>query len=131
MAFSIPNHDDLLTLTDDWQVVLEWRDRNLRMLKAFKLTGMVKDPYYNQNKTVPNKLFLGDDGEYTPVQVTFSKGTMFTLSRYIYGYSGIYLVDLKCAGGGEKKGIKGLCLQLPLAEFEKMEASITRAPEED
>jgi hypothetical protein len=129
----IPNHGDTLTLTDDWQVRVEWWERNLRMLAAFKLTGMVESTYYGRTTrhTVANKLFLGEDGKYTPVEITFPKGTTFTFGRYVLQQKKwVNWIEIKCSGSSKPK-IKGLGLHLYLEDFSTMPAELTRAPEED
>lgn len=148
MTVNVPQTGSTLTITEDWQVQLKWVDRNLRMLKAFKLTGMVEAYRWTeekvtpdgksetvervQRKTIPNKLFMDDNGRFVPVNVTFPSGTSFTLVRYDMGFKNstycIRTIDLKCSGS-EKKGIKGLMIQIPLREFNGMPATITDGPE--
>ncbi len=143
----IPQNGSVLTLLEDWNVTLNWWKRNLRMLAKFNLTGMKEVCAYTgvtwnpeeqayqsythrRRETVPNKLFMDYQGNYTPVEVTFPKDTKFILSRFNYSNSnGISSVDLKCLESG-KPGIKGLCLQLPLEDFNDAKVSI-EWPDED
>lgn len=137
----IPQNGDELTLTEDWQVELEWVKRNLRMLAKFKLTGMKEVEIHTyakwdaeqkkyvpgtrtRNETVPNKLFMDYDGNYTPAQVTFPAGTTFRLSRYHYtNHAGISMVEFKCSDS-PMKGIKNLCIQVPLDQLNGMSCEI-------
>jgi hypothetical protein len=159
MKILIPQSTSHLTLTEDWNVEVDWRQRNLRMLKAFNLTGMKvtgQRGYYieqedgsygyeqrNVRETVPNKLFMDNDGNFTPVSITFEAGTVFELSRYnsgtlylnedgntVYINKAILSVDLKCIGSPMKK-IKGLCLQLPVESLTNMDVEVSYAPESE
>lgn len=163
MTILIPQAGCILTLSDDWSIEVDWRKRNLRMLKAFKLTGMVvtgKRGYYieeddgkmryeqrDARETVPNKLFMDDEGNYNPVLLTFEKGTEFELSRFRKGWvadrfqtDGVWYdcardgaiteIDIKCIES-PMKGIKGLCLQFDCEGLNGMPAIISNWPNED
>jgi hypothetical protein len=135
----IPQKADLLELTEDWQVVVPWYDRNLRMLAAFKLTGQVQevgkrwvfdysqDKYvyeeFTRNITVANKLYEDYDGEYAPALITFEAGTQFFLTRYNHSQGHLDGVDLKCAFS-TRKGVKDRCLRLPIEYFNGMPCTL-------
>ena len=146
MTITFPQPGCTLTLKEDWQVELDWRDRNLRMLKAFNLTGMAEDQgrrwvwkkgtdgnpneYVQQftRKTVRNKLFMDDEGNYVPVLITFPEGTTFIISRFNQGQVNgcryaVRSVDLKCSGSS-KKGIKNLLIQIDYDQFDGMPATV-------
>jgi hypothetical protein len=133
---NIPNVGMIITVIEDWEILVPWFDRNLRMLAAYKLTGMsgtakihysydmeTRKPKQEQileRKTVKNPLFMDFDGKYQPALIVIPSGTKFSLTKYHTGYQGrIIKVGIKCAES-PKKGIKGLCLELPLEEFNKM-----------
>ena len=133
----IPQNKQELTLSEDWSVELQWIKRNLRMLAKYNLTGMKEVDRYSgarwdaeekkyvhqtvvRNETVPNKLFMDYEGNYTPVEITFPKDTIFIVSRYHYNnQTGIDSVEFKCSGS-PKKGIKGLCIQVKLDKLNGM-----------
>jgi hypothetical protein len=138
---NIPNVGMLITVIEDWEILVPWFERNLRMLAAYKLTGMsetakihysydaeTRKPKKEQifeRKTVKNPLFKDFEGNYEPALIVIPSETKFTLTKYHTGYQGrIIKVGIKCAES-PKKGIKGLCLELPLEEFNKMIAEFT------
>lgn len=136
----IPSGNAELTLTEDWQVELEWSSENLVMLKHFNLTGMKRvdcgeryatddDGNYlrdaqggyvrvkvYRNETVVNPIFKDYEGNTTPALVTFVAGTKFKFSRFHADRRGVSHVYLKCTES-ERKGVKGKNILLPRRVF--------------
>lgn len=136
----IPAGSAELTLTEDWQVEIDWDRENLVMLKHFNLTGMkqmeagsryvtdengnylrdadggyVREKVY-RNETVVNPLFKDYEGNVTPALITFVAGTKFKFSRFYADRYGVSYVYLKCTES-ERKGVKGKNILLPRVRF--------------
>ena len=143
----IPQVGMIFTLLEDWEIDVPWFDRNLRMLAAFKLTGMretkkiryvydklSRKPFeeeYIERRTVANPIFRDNEGKYQPALINIPVGTIFNLTKYHTGYQGrINRVGIKCVIS-TKKGIKGLCMELPLSEFNKLKANFEIPLEEE
>lgn len=109
----IPEVGWIYEIKEEWKPMLEWETRNLVLLRTLGLTGTKKVSmgfYYDydhvnntirrdengvpvrkesiMNKTVPNPLFRGDDGEMVPVMVTFAPGTKLALTEIKTTYKG-------------------------------------------
>jgi hypothetical protein len=143
----IPQVGMIFTLLEDWEILVPWFDRNLRMLSAFKLTGMREtkktryvydydsrkplEEEYTERKTVANPIFRDNDGKFQPALISIPEGTIFNLTKYHTSYQGrVNRVGIKCVSSS-KKGIKNLCMELPLSEFNKLNASFVMPPEKD
>ena len=143
----IPQVGMVFTLLEDWEILVPWFDRNLRMLAAFKLTSMKEtkkkryvydydsrkplEEDYVERKTVANPIFRDNEGTYQPALINIPLGTIFNLTKYHTGYQGrISRVGIKCVSS-PRKGIKNLCMELPLSEFNKLKADFKNPPEEE
>lgn len=94
MQIWVPHQGQIIRLTDDWTVELDWRKENLRLFEFFNLTGhktvkkhryeIVNGRYtrveYDGKALAFNPIFKDNDGEYAPVDVTFEKDTQFSIS---------------------------------------------------
>ena len=120
MKIWLPQYSDVITNTEIWEPLLDWRTENLRLFEFFKLTGYkTVDKYrykYDQNikkcKNVYdgkhlayNPLFTDYEGEYVPVNVTFEPNTQFVITKIITV---------------PKKGIIGLKLKIHTSQHKKL-----------
>lgn len=116
-AIYIPSKTDEFTILNDWTVVLEWERRNLTILRAFKVTGMVKDPDTGRRRTIRSKLFMDLEGNYTPVTVTMLAGTRIAVGQCHSARRGkLGLINLKVVES-PRTGLKGCPFQVPLEDL--------------
>jgi hypothetical protein len=78
------------------------------------------------NKTVPNPLFRGDDGEMVPVMITFERGTQLALTEIRTSFKGsINYFWFKVFSSPNKKTI-GKVLSISLEEMNGVELEAVR-----
>lgn len=110
----IPQVGNKYRLLQDWKPMLSWASRNLVLFRNLKLTSTKQvsiGSYYEYdtttsqykrdetgkyivkenivNRTVPNPLFKNDEGEFTPVMITFPEGIVMELTCFKTGYNNV------------------------------------------